>query len=290
MPDRNGRYRGNRGVSAGRRLRSDTLGARQSLIYLCRFDHAMTIPQLIGHRGYPKYYPENTLCGLEAAAPGACFMEVDVQLTRDRVPVVMHDAELKRTAGRRGSVLDMDYADLKTVVVDERERLGKAFERAHLPALREVAAWLEAKPELRLFVEIKRASLVRLGRMAVVQRVLDDLSSIMDRAVVISFDYDAVCLAEDAGAPSVGWVMGAWDQDSLAALHDLSPDFAFCEYTKIPAGTQALPAGPWQWALYDIVDPELALAWGQRGAALIETWAIGEMLAHPRLAQRACGR
>lgn len=250
----------------------------------------MAVPQLIGHRGYPKHYPENTLCGLEAAAPGACFVEVDVQLTKDRVPVVIHDTELKRTAGRRGSVLDMEYADVKGVVVDERERLGKAFDRAHVPALREVAAWMEAHPALRLFAEIKRASLARFGRTATVERVLQDLAPIGERTIVISFDHDAVRLARGLGAPAVGWVMGAWDETSLAALEDLSPDYVFCEYTKIPAAIQALPGGPWQWALYDIVDPQAALDWGRRGAALIETWAIGEMLGHPQLGQRACGR
>jgi len=250
----------------------------------------MTVPQLVGHRGYPKYYPENTLCGLEAAAPGACFVEVDVQLTKDMVPVVIHDSELKRTAGRRGSVLDMEYAAVKGIVVDERERLGKAFDNARLPALREVAAWAGRHPALHLFVEIKRASLVRFGRTAVVDRILQDLSPIIERAIVISFDFDAVRLARVAGAPAVGWVMGAWDDESLALLQDLSPEYVFCDSTRIPAALQTLPAGPWQWALYDVVDPQAALDWGRRGASLIETWAIGEMLAHPLLGQRACGR
>ncbi len=250
----------------------------------------MTIPQLVGHRGYPKYYPENTLCGLEAAAPGACFVEVDVQLTKDGVPVVIHDSELRRTAGRRGSVMDMEYAAVKDIVADERERLGRAFDHAHVPALREVVAWVEGHPALGIFVEIKRASLVRFGRTTVVERVLQDLPSISERAIVISFDYDAIRLARAVGAPSVGWVMGAWDEASLNALHDLAPDYVFCDHTKIPAAVQALPAGRWQWALYDIVDPQAALDWGRRGAALIETWAIGEMLAHPQLGRRACGR
>ena len=250
----------------------------------------MTIPQLVGHRGYPKYYPENTLCGLEAAVPGACFVEIDVQLTKDMVPVVIHDSELRRTAGRRGSVMDMEYAAIKDVIADERDRLGKAFDHAHVPALREVAAWVAGYPALRIFVEIKRASLLRFGRTAVVERVLQDLSPITEQAVVISFDYDAMRLARAVGASSLGWVMTAWDGASIAALQNLAPDYVFVDHTKIPAAVKTLPAGPWQWALYDIIDPQAALDWGRRGAALIETWAIGEMLAHPQLGQRACGR
>jgi glycerophosphoryl diester phosphodiesterase len=249
----------------------------------------MTIPQLVGHRGYPKHYPENTICGLEAAAPGACFLEIDVQVTKDGVPVVIHDTELKRTGGRRGSVLDMDFASLKGVVVDERDRLSKAFDNARVPALKDVVAWVERHPVPRLFVEIKRASMVRFGRSAVVNQVLQVLTPIEDRAIVISFDYDALRLARSAGAPAVGWVMDTWDGDSLDALQDLAPEYAFIDYTKVPHSVHTLPTGPWQWALYDIVDPELALDWARRGASLIETWAIGEMLGHPVLGRRACG-
>ena len=62
---------------------------------------------LIAHRGYPAYYPENTLVGLEAALKaGADFLEFDVQLSADRVPLLLHDENLKRTTGFNGLVTD----------------------------------------------------------------------------------------------------------------------------------------------------------------------------------------
>ena len=49
----------------------------------------MRIPELVAHRGYPQHYPENTLIGIEAAiTAGARFIDVDVQLSADRVPVL----------------------------------------------------------------------------------------------------------------------------------------------------------------------------------------------------------
>lgn len=249
----------------------------------------MNIPLLIGHRGYPERYPENTLCGLEAAAAaGACWVEVDVQLTRDLVPLVIHDASLQRTAGRPGSVMDMEHATVRDVTVDERQRFGKAFVNAGLPTLAQVAAWAAGHPALGIFVEIKRASLVRFGRTTVLERVLQALSPILERVVVISFDFAAVQLAARYGAPHVGWVIENWNEESLAMLRELSPGYAFCDHVKVPAA-QVLPSGPWQWALYDIVDPQLALDWARRGASLIESWAVAEMLAHPILGRRACG-
>ena len=55
-------------------------------------------PQLVAHRGYSSQYPENTLLAIEQAfIAGACFVECDVQLTQDGVPVLLHDVTQSRT-------------------------------------------------------------------------------------------------------------------------------------------------------------------------------------------------
>jgi glycerophosphoryl diester phosphodiesterase len=56
-------------------------------------------PLIIGHRGASKVAPENTLAAFERALlDGADGIEFDVRLARDNVPVVIHDATLRRTA------------------------------------------------------------------------------------------------------------------------------------------------------------------------------------------------
>ena len=62
----------------------------------------------------------------------------------------------------------------------------------------------------------------------------------------------------------------------------MAPEYLFCNVTKLPS-EGALPTGPWQWAIYEITDPSLALDLCRRGAGFIETMEIGEMLAHPQL-------
>lgn len=58
------------------------------------------LPRIIGHRGAAAHAPENTLAGLRAAAAlGAPWVEFDVMLTGDGVPVLFHDDNLKRTTG-----------------------------------------------------------------------------------------------------------------------------------------------------------------------------------------------
>src|SRR5437879_8210280 len=60
----------------------------------------LQLPKVIGHRGAMAYAPENTLASFrEARRRGAAWVEIDVKLTADGVPIVMHDASLKRTTG-----------------------------------------------------------------------------------------------------------------------------------------------------------------------------------------------
>lgn len=74
---------------------------------------ALKFPRLIGHRGAARLAPENTLGGFRrAAALGVGWVEFDVQLTADNVPVLMHDATLERTTNGRGRVREMDYETL----------------------------------------------------------------------------------------------------------------------------------------------------------------------------------
>ncbi|HYG89600.1 MAG TPA: glycerophosphodiester phosphodiesterase family protein [Azospirillum sp.] len=73
-----------------------------------------TLPRLIGHRGAKESAPENTLASIrEAARQGATWVEVDVALTRDGMPVVLHDETLERTTSGTGYLSDIDLADLQ---------------------------------------------------------------------------------------------------------------------------------------------------------------------------------
>lgn len=67
----------------------------------------------IAHRGAPKLATENTLPSIEAAiAAGARWVEIDVKLTRDRVPVVLHDRTLHRIWNIPKPVAELAAADL----------------------------------------------------------------------------------------------------------------------------------------------------------------------------------
>jgi len=73
----------------------------------------LQLPKVIGHRGAAAYAPENTLASFrEARRRGATWVEADIVLTADDVPIVMHDDSLKRTTGIDRLVAKTRRADL----------------------------------------------------------------------------------------------------------------------------------------------------------------------------------
>jgi glycerophosphoryl diester phosphodiesterase len=102
---------------------------------------------ITGHRGARAAAPENTLAAIRIGMGCADFVEVDARLTRDRVPVVIHDATLERTTSGRGPVASCSLEDLLQLDAGSGE---------HIPSLREVCDLVREIGEgCGLFVEIK---------------------------------------------------------------------------------------------------------------------------------------
>lgn len=77
----------------------------------------LQLPNVIGHRGAMAYAPENTLESFrEARRRGATWVEIDVKLTADGVPIVMHDSSLKRTTGVDRLASEMRASELPSSV------------------------------------------------------------------------------------------------------------------------------------------------------------------------------
>ena len=78
----------------------------------------MQKPLIIAHRGASHFAPENTLAAFRRAiADSAEGLEFDVQLSKDNVPVVIHDFDLKRLGRREGFVKDLTAEELQRIDV-----------------------------------------------------------------------------------------------------------------------------------------------------------------------------
>jgi glycerophosphoryl diester phosphodiesterase len=236
-------------------------------------------PVLVAHRGYPSRYPENTLSGIEAAIrAGARFVEFDVQLSRDMVPVLCHDADLQRTAGVDSRVMELEATELDHMDVCEPARFGTRFRNTFLPRLSNALDLLGNHPGVQAFVEIKRESLDRFGRHQVMEPVMATLSSHSAISIVISFDAECLLEARRFGADRIGFVTEDTSVKTRHALSSLQPEFLFTSehcFNDLRASFD----GPWQWVVYHTEDPVRAQQLSEDGADLVETNAIGEMLA-----------
>ena len=115
-------------------------------------------PIRFAHRGGRHLFPENTMYAFAKAIEdlGYHYIELDVRMSADRVPVIIHDPTLERTTGGTGAVADRTLAELKEL--DAAHHFGPDRDYplrgmgASVPTLDEVyKAW----PELRINVDLK---------------------------------------------------------------------------------------------------------------------------------------
>lgn len=90
----------------------------------------------IAHRGASERAPENTLPAIRLALEGpAEFVEIDLMLSKDRVPVLMHDATVDRTTNGSGIVGELTFAELREL--DAGGWLDPAFAGTRIPTFSE---------------------------------------------------------------------------------------------------------------------------------------------------------
>jgi len=238
-----------------------------------------TVPTLVAHRGYPSKYPENTLLGIQAAVQaGAHWFECDVQCSKDLIPFLCHDDSLKRTAGLDRTIMDLSAAELHKLDVGYATRFGDKYTGTDPTPLSELIAWLNQQPGIQAFVEIKAESLEHFGHEVVVDKVMQAIQPALGQCIVISFDALCLKLARQRGAGPVGWAL---DDASLATVKlaaEFRPEYLFVG-TRLFDEAKAAIKSQHQWAVYQVQEPAKAVALTEQGADLVETDAIGEMLA-----------
>jgi len=107
---------------------------------------------VIGHRGESGSCPENTLAGIKQAFDdGADVVQVDVRLSGDGVPVLMHDGDVRRTTDGSGSVFGKTLAQLKKL--DAGSTFDSYYAGERIPTLAE--ALQAAKGRGKLFIDAK---------------------------------------------------------------------------------------------------------------------------------------
>jgi glycerophosphoryl diester phosphodiesterase len=157
----------------------------------------------------PKVAPENTLASFALAMQsGADGVEFDVHLSRDQIPVVVHDDTLERTTGVNGFVKDLTANELSKLNAGFYKRLAEV---EPIPTLADVLAQL---PD-RAVVNIELKSYGNFDPKTLVRRVDEALAKQRDRLRIIlsSFDGKILRAVRELKLPDRVGVIAATDEE-----------------------------------------------------------------------------
>ncbi len=107
-----------------------------------------------GHRGMMARYPENTLLSFEKALTlGVDMLEMDINITKDGIPIVIHDRSVDRTTNGKGAVRELSLKEIKAL--DAGVKFGAQFSGLEVPTFGEFCQLMGNHRDVLLNVEIK---------------------------------------------------------------------------------------------------------------------------------------
>lgn len=226
-------------------------------------------PMILGHRGAAGVAPENTLFAFaRGLALGAQIVESDVHVTRDGVPMLIHDPQVDRTTDGRGLLASLDLAAVQQLDAGHRfaSEDGASFpfrgQGLRVPTLRET---FDAHPDVRFNLEIKAAGREFIRR--VVELVLEFERE--DRTLLVAGE-DAIqrelraVLAETGARPALG-----------ASLSDILDVVRAASEGRAPTTDSMALQIPAEFAGKPLVTREL-VEHCHRHDLLVHVWTINE--------------
>jgi len=175
---------------------------------------------IVGHRGDPVHEPENTLRSIiRAFKVGADAVEIDVRLSKDNVPVVIHDETVDRTSNGHGYVRKMTLNQLKKLDFGKGERI---------PTLEEA---------LEIVREMKGKIIVEIKEEGFESKVIEALGEkeIIKHSIITSFNFDIIKKVKELNPKiTVGAIFGGkFKGNILKVASNIGVDFVVPKYTLV---------------------------------------------------------
>lgn len=150
---------------------------------------AVKMPRIIAHRGASGNAPENTLAAIQMASDhGASWIEIDVNISRDGVPVLFHDDGLSRCSNGTGLVIEHSLSSLKSL--DAGSWFGDEFKGEGIPTFEECLE-LASRLKLGINLEIKPCSGWEIPTTDAIADLLNQTAE-LPPIVVSSFSHTAM--------------------------------------------------------------------------------------------------
>jgi len=185
----------------------------------------------VAHRGWSGRAPENTMAAIRLALnePMVEWIEIDVQLSKDHIPVVIHDYWIRRTTDGKGQVKDWTAAEL--AALDAGSWFSLQYAGEHVPTLEEVLS--AAAGKCKLNIELKTDGL----RYPFIETKVIDLVRRygMESQVVITSFYEGVLYRVRKLSKEVrtGLITDIWRNTLPRELDELESDFLSIGYSRL---------------------------------------------------------
>ncbi|MBE6062952.1 MAG: hypothetical protein E7207_05190 [Clostridium butyricum] len=190
-----------------------------------------TIPvdtQITAHRGSTRIAPENSISAIrEAISEKADFAEIDVQTTKDNIPVLFHDINLKRIDGTNREIKNLDYEQVSKV--DNGSYFNKEFAGEKIPTLESVLQ--EAKGKIKLNIELK--PMKKNDTVAKETLYLIEKYNMENQVVITCMDYDVL---QEAKAYNPLIKYGYIIVMSVGEINSIDADFISIESSLVKHG------------------------------------------------------
>lgn len=207
------------------------------------------------HRGFSGKYPENTMLAFEKALEEGCDgLEFDVHLTRDGIPVIIHDEKLDRTTDGTGFVRNYTYEEL--MAFDASATFKGVYGVQRIPTLREYFELVKDRKDVVSNIELKTGVFEYPGIEKITIDLIDEFG-LRSNIIFSSFNHFTIMRCKEL-APDI----------KLAFLEE-SRIIGMGGYAKYH-GVQCIhPFFP------NLTDPE-ALAEMKKNGREINTWTVNE--------------
>ena len=240
--------------------------------------------QVFGHRGAAGEAPENTLAGIRHAIDiGVRHIEIDLRLTLDHQLAVLHDRNLKRTAGLNKTINELRAAELSSTDASAGFNNWRANPDCAVPTL---AGLLQQTPELEC-IQLEIKSDDSTDASAIVAALAAFFPDAASARHVIATSFDAAIIAALAArAPHIrrGIVAKRELPAALATAKKLGCDFLCLHYKLITACSTAtlesLATSGLHISCWTVNGPRIANALAKRGVHSIITDIPTKLLPH----------
>lgn len=222
-------------------------------------------PIVIGHRG-SAYGVENTLDAIQHAIDaGANYAEVDILLSADGIPMVIHDTNLKRLSGQNVNVYDLTAEQLQSIPLTQNGYSG------YIPTLQEAIAFCDGK--ILLAVELKLHGHEQTDLVTAVMQEIKQ-SRYQKDCLLLSLDYNLVSqVKQQYQSYKAGYcVYGNIGQLTPQSLLGMEIDFLLVEEWMVEANLLAACRKAWLPVyVWTVNDPEKMQDYLQMGVVGLVT-------------------